>query len=148
MQSVKAYNIALALVFMVILPTGCQSLNNTYTGNVPEGIRRIFVGIWEGKHADNEGKLVRTWIQRRSEDGTYSIVFFHHKEEGVLRSRQLGRWWIDGDRFYEIAPDVMKKPDIYEFEILSEDAIRFKSIEKDYEFIDRRIKGLRRVKII
>jgi hypothetical protein len=44
-------------------------------------------------------------------------------------SIQRGKWWIDGNRFYEIAPDVMEKANIYEFEILNEDEIRFKTIK-------------------
>jgi hypothetical protein len=81
---------------------------------------------------------VRSWIQNRSEDGTYSIVFIHHTEEGSFKSRQKGKWWVEGNRFYEMASDVMSEPDVYEFEILNEDEIRFKSVTKEYEFIDRR----------
>lgn len=88
---------------------------------------------------DHEENSLRTWIQNRSEDGTYTIIFYHHTtEKEIDRSIQKGKWWIDGDRFYEIVPDVMEEPDVYEFEILNENEIRFKSTVKDYEFIDRR----------
>jgi hypothetical protein len=98
----------------------------------------MFVGTWEGEHTDRKGTLLRTWIQNRSEDGTYAIVFFRHTEKGIFKSTQEGKWWLKGDRFHEIAPDLMEKPDVYQFEILNENEIRFRSIIKDYEFIDRR----------
>jgi len=63
-------------------------------------------------------------------------------------SIEKGKWWIDGNRFYEIAPDVMEEADIYQFEILNEDEIRFKSTVKDYEFIDRRIQDFHDATII
>ncbi len=144
----KTFKIALFLVLMTILQTGCGTMNNAPGGNVPEDIRRVFVGMWEGEYVDHEGNLLRTWMQNRSEDGTYTIVFFHHTEEGIYKSTQKGKWWIDRHRFYEIAPDVMEEPEIYRFEILSENEIRFRSIVKDYEFIDRRIQDCHDIETI
>ena len=134
--------IALALALFIVLQSGCSTVKNVSHKNVPEDIRRLFVGTWEGEHADDEGKIVRTWIQSRSADGTYAIVFVHHTETGVHKTRQKGKWWIEGDRFHEIASDVMKKPDVYGFEIVSENEIRFKSIATDYEFTDKRVESL------
>lgn len=131
------------LFLMIILQAACGSMNNISQRNVQEDIRHMFVGTWEGKHVDRERKLLRTWIQNRSKDGTYRIIFFHHTEDGVYKSEQKGKWWIEGNRFYEIAPDVMKEPDAYQFEILSENEIRFKSLVNDYEFIDKRTKSFR-----
>ena len=127
---------------MIILQAACGSIHNSSQKNAQEDIRHMFVGTWEGKHVDREQKLLRTWIQNRSEDGTYSIIFFHHTEEGIYKSTQKGKWWIEGNRFYEIASDEMKEPDIYQFEILSENEIRFSSILTDYEFIDKRIESI------
>jgi hypothetical protein len=137
----KEVKIALYLALTIVLYAGCGAMNNTAQGDAPEEIRRIFVGTWLGKHLESEKNVLRTWVQTRSEDGRYTIIFFQHTEEGIHRSKQKGKWWIDGDRFYEIAPEVMKKPDVYQFEILSEDEIRFKSTVKDYEFIDRRVEA-------
>ena len=144
----KGLKIALALILMIILQAGCGTVTNTSRSNVPGDMRRIFVGAWEGEYADHEGKLVRTWIQNRFEDGTYKILFIHHSEKGVYKSTQQGKWWIDGDRFFEIAPDVMKEPDVYTFEMLSNDEIHFKRIGRDYEFTDRRIHGFHDVTLI
>ena len=139
----KKFKIGLAMISMIILHAGCGTVNKAPQGNVPEDVRRIFVGTWEGEHVNHEGKLLRTWIQNRSADGTYTIIFVHHTKKGICKSRQKGIWWIEENRFYEIAPDVMKEPDAYQFEILSENEIRFKSIVKDYEFVDKRVEAFR-----
>ncbi len=147
-MKMKRLKIPPALICMIILQIGCGGVHKTYQGSAPEDTRRIFVGTWQGEHMDDEQKLLRTWTQNRAEDGTYTITFFHHTEKGVYRSAQKGKWWIDGDRFYEIAPDVMEEPDVYEFEILNENEIRFKSVVTDYEFIDSRLPDPRDVTFI
>jgi len=126
------------LICGVLLQAGCGAY---HTGDPLDNVRRVFVGTWEGEHVDDEGNLLRTWIQRRFEDGTYATSFVHCTEKGIRRSGQRGKWWIDGNRFYEIAPSVMEEPDVYEFEILNNNEIRFKSTVTDYEFIDRRVLG-------
>jgi hypothetical protein len=139
----KRFKIVVAMILMIIPLVRCATLHHTSDRNVPANIRRILVGTWEGKHLDHEGKLLRTWIQNRSEDGSYTIDFFHHTEKGVFHSTQEGKWWIDGNRFYEIAPNAMEKPDVYQFKILDEDDIHFRSMKDDYEFTDRRIEDFR-----
>ena len=139
----KRLKISPAFIFIIILQAGCASLHNTYSGDVPEDIRRMFVGTWQGEHVDNEGKLLRAWTQNRSEDGTYTITFYHYKQDGIYSSKQMGKWWIDSDRFYEIARAVKQEPDVYRFDILDENEIRFKSIVTDYEFVDRKMPCLR-----
>jgi hypothetical protein len=129
------------LFLMIILQAGCGTMNNASQGKAPEDIRHMFIGTWEGTHMDREEKIARTWIQNRAADGTYSIIFFHYTEEGIYKSTQKGKWWIKGNRFYEIASDAMEEPDVYQFEILSETEIRFRSVVRDYEFIDKRIKS-------
>jgi hypothetical protein len=136
-------NIVLALILLMVIQPGCSTIDKSSSKNVPEDIRRIFIGTWEGEYVNHEGRTERTWIQKRSADGTYTIAFCHYSEKGVSKTKQHGKWWLEGDRFYEIAPDVMKKPDVYQFEILSEDEIRFKSVAKDYEFIDKRVETFR-----
>ena len=126
------------LFLMIVLQAGCGTMNNASQRKAPENIRDMFIGTWEGEHMDRGGTLLRTWIQNRSEDGTYAIIFFHHTEKGIHKSTQEGKWWVEGQRFYEIAPDLMEEPDVYQFEILSENEIRFRSVVKDYEFIDKR----------
>jgi hypothetical protein len=141
-QRMRELKMPLFLICVVILQAGCGAYHGTFHGNVSDDVRRIFIGTWEGSHVDHEGKLLRSWIQRRSEDGTYTITFVHYSKEGIHKSGQTGKWWIDGDRFYEIAPGAMEQPDVYQFEILNENEIRFKSVATDYEFIDRRAEDL------
>ena len=135
--------IVLALILVLVLHAGCSTIDKSPPKDVPEDIKRIFVGTWEGEHVNNEGRTERTWTQKRSADGTYRIAFVHYTAQGVVKTKRQGKWWLEGDRFYEISPDVMKNPDVYEFQILSEDEIRFKSVAKDYEFIDKRVKASR-----
>jgi hypothetical protein len=135
--------IVLALILVLVLHTGCSTIDKRPPRDVPEDIKRIFIGTWEGEHVNSEGRTERTWIQKRSADGTYRIAFVHYTAKGVRKTKRQGKWWLEGDRFHEISPDVMKKPDVYEFEILSEDEIRFKSVVKDYEFSDKRVETSR-----
>jgi len=135
--------IVLALILVLVLQPGCSTIDKTFPKDVPEDIRRIFVGTWAGEYVNNEGRTERTWIQKRSADGTYTIAFVHFTEKGVRKTMGQGKWWLEGDRFYETAPDGMKKPDVYQFEIVSEDEIRFRSVGKDYEFIDKRVETFR-----
>ena len=130
--------IVLALILAMVFQAGCSTIDKSSPNDVPKDIRRIFVGTWEGEYVNKQGRTERTWIQKRSADGTYIIDFFHHTERGIYHSRQQGKWWIDGRRFYEIAPKVMKEPDVYQFRIVNKDEVHFKSIKKDYEFTDRR----------
>lgn len=126
------------MAFLFAVCGGCAVLGDKSQRETVETIRQMFVGVWEGEHFDHDGKLVRSWTQNRSDDGTYTIVFVVYTEQGTFKSRQKGKWWIDDDKFYEIASDQMDKPDGYEFEILNGNEIRFKSLTKEYEFIDRR----------
>ena len=138
MGVLRKYTLLLILALLVPISGGCATLANHNEKTKHETTRQMFVGVWEGEHIDRDGKLVRSWIQNRSDDGTYMIVFVLYTEQGTFTSRQRGKWWIEGDKFYEIASDIMDKPDIYEFEILNGKEIRFKSLTKEYEFIDRK----------
>ena len=135
--------IVLALILVMLLQPSCSTTDKSAPKNELEDTRRMFIGIWEGEYVNNEGRTERTWIQKRSADGTYNIAFVHYTAKGVRKTKGQGKWWLEGDRFYETAPDVMKKPDVYQFEIVSEDEIRFKSVGKDYEFVDKRVKTFR-----
>jgi len=134
--------IALALILVLALQPGCSTADKNWGGDGPEDIRHIFIGTWKGGYVNDAGKTERTWIQKRSADGTYTTDFFHHTERGVYHSRQQGKWWIDGHRFYEIAPQFMKEAEVYQFKIVNRDEIHFKSTTKDYEFTDRRTEDL------
>jgi len=126
------------LIFLLALQAGCTTTGRSLTAGTQEETREMFVGTWKGEYVDGEGNQVRSWVQTRSADGTYVIRFVHHTEQGVLQTMGKGKWWLEGDRFYEISPKIMEEPDVYEFEIISKDEIRFKSVTTSYSFTDER----------
>jgi hypothetical protein len=132
------YIVLISLSLLVATFGSCATLNMNSQRDDVESMRQTFVGLWEGEHVDHQGKLVRSWLQNRTDDGTYTIVFIVYTDQGTFQSKQNGKWWIEGDKFYEIDSNTMDKPDVYRFEILNENEIRFKSLTKEYEFIDRR----------
>jgi hypothetical protein len=125
------------LLLLMASMGGCTTADRLRPDTTPTSLQS-FIGTWEGEHVDSDGRLVRSWIQKRLEDGTYTIIFKHYTEKGAFTSRQQGKWWVEGDKFYEMATEAMSEPDVYEFTILDENAIHFKSLTKDYEFTDRR----------
>lgn len=96
-----------------------------------------FIGNWIGEsRIDNS---LNTWIQKRFADGTYTILFIQIYDNEVVRNVESGKWWIENGKFYEISSNAMEKPDIYEYKIISNDQISFKSTTVDYQFVDKRI---------
>ena len=134
--------IVLALVLLIVMQSGCAFMDRASKKNVQKDIKPTFVETWEGQYINHEGRLVRSWVQNRSADGTYTIIFVHYTERGMHKTKREGRWWIRRNKFYEVDSDA-KKPDEYEFEIVSESEIRFKSVQTDYTFIDRRVSACR-----
>lgn len=124
------------------LCAGCASSKSRVHRNMPRDVWRTFVGTWEGDYLNSDGQIVRSWVQHRLHDGTYSIVFVLHTKKALRKFRQKGKWWIEGNKFYEIAPDIMDEPDVYEFDILNHDEIHFRSTTSDYQFIDKRVRGM------
>lgn len=127
-----------ALIFLLALQAGCSTTGEPPATGVAEETREIFVGTWKGEYVDGEGHKVRSWVQTRSTDGTYVIRFVHYTEQGILHTMGKGKWWLEGGRFYEIAPETMEAPDVYDFEIISRDEIRFDSVTTSYSFTDQR----------
>ena len=72
-EKVKRFKIV-PLFLMIILLAGCGTMDNSPQNNILEDKRHMFIGTWEGKHVDRGGKLLRTWIQNRSENGTESVL--------------------------------------------------------------------------
>jgi hypothetical protein len=133
------FNVLLVLVFSLVIYAGCATGTHPVAKDVDEDVKSVFVGTWEGEHLDGKGEKVRSWVQKRAADGTYVIQFVHYKEDGPVHTVRKGKWWLEGDRFYEIAPSIMDEPDVYEFEIIGKDEIRFQSLEEDYSFTDKRV---------
>ena len=122
----------LILFFGILLCASCSTTKKISTH--PD--TSTFIGSWVGENRING---LTTWVQKRFEDGTYTIFFITIKNNEVSRHVESGRWWIENGKFYEISPKAMKEPDIYEYVIKSKDEIFFKSTSVDYQFTDRRV---------
>lgn len=97
-----------------------------------------FVGVWVGE--SRKANSLTTWVQKRSEDGTYMIFFIKIEGNEVTRSFESGRWWLDDGKFYEITHDSKGEPHVYHYTIVSEELIFFDNVTVDYKFADKRIK--------
>lgn len=77
----------------------------------------------------------------------FLLLFLAFSEGETQRFIEEGSWWVKDGKFYELH-DNSGKTDTYEYTLLNEEQVKFKSISlgvsheiQDYEFIDTRIKG-------
>lgn len=127
-------HLTLLLIGIILLNYSCSTTKRFAKTNPDVS---TFIGNWVGENKiDNS---LTTWIQKRFENGTYTILFIQIKENEVVRNIESGKWWIENGKFYEISSEVMEKPDIYEYKIVSKDQISFKNTTVDYQFVDKRI---------
>lgn len=104
-----------------------------------------FIGSWEGSEIDNQRVgLTKYWIQNRYKDGSFVLIFSTIEDCKVSHMTERGKWYIKDGLFYEKHND--GKTDIYSYEILDDDHIKFKAkqmgIEQannEYEFVDTRL---------
>jgi hypothetical protein len=90
----------------------------------PSGDVRL-IGTWQGEYDEKDGSL-KSWVQTRSENGTYQIEFrFVETDGAVHRLVEEGKWWIERDLFYEIAPSWMTQPDAYQYRFQEDGCIEF-----------------------
>lgn len=105
-----------------------------------------FIGSWEGSEKDNQRVgLTKHWIQNRYKNGTFVLIFSTIEDCKVSNMTERGEWHIKDGLFYEKHND--GKTDVYSYEILDDDHIKFKAkqmgIEQannEYEFVDTRLK--------
>jgi hypothetical protein len=104
------------------------------------------IGSWEGSETDNQRVgLTKHWIQNRYKDGTFVLIFSTIEDCKVEHMTERGKWYIKDGLFYEKHND--GKTDVYSYEILDDDHIKFKaksiSVEQaniEYQFVDTRLK--------
>ncbi len=120
--------------------------------NVPVGstLDLEFVGRWKGEHFHEDGSYLKKWNQVRNSDGTYVIIFKMYDENNNLFKTEIGKgyWWIKNGFFHEVDPSMTSTPDIYKFEIVSDNEIKFTAVhigptsvgEVGYTFTDFKIK--------
>lgn len=102
-----------------------------------------FVGVWKGADRDNQAKgTTKMWRMVRNSDGTFIIDFTLLEAGKTNKHTENGKWWVKGNKFYELH-DSSGMVDVYDFEIIDEKKIKFKSIDlplepgrSNYEFID------------
>lgn len=80
----------------------------------------------------------------RYDDGNFTITFTTNYLGDEQVSVEEGKWWTKKNKFYEYHNE-SKKTDIYEYHVLDDDNIKFKSIKislemevDSYEFTDTR----------
>ncbi|HOI78607.1 MAG TPA: hypothetical protein PLI30_03265 [Petrimonas sp.] len=126
--------LTLMLIGTILLNYSCSATKKFAKTNPDVS---TFIGSWVGE-SRTDGTLT-TWLQKRFADGTYTILFIQINDNEVVRNIESGKWWIENGKFYEISSNVMEKPDIFEYRIVSGDLISFKSTTVDYQFVDKRI---------
>lgn len=83
------------------------------------------IGTWQGEYDEEDGSL-KSWVQTRSENGTYQIEFHFAEADGAVhRLAEEGKWWIESGLFYEIAPSWMTQPDAYQYRFQDNGCIEF-----------------------
>lgn len=138
--------LGLLIIFIFIsVNLGCSITPDSSANN----LRDMFVAVWAGERKGKREGIIKKWTQTRNEDGTYELRF-NVFENGVPMDTSLekGKWWLEGDLFYEIAPLRMSVPDIYKYEIINNDEIKFTRVSRDksgdvkelsYTFIDKKV---------
>jgi len=87
------------------------------------------IGTWQGEYDEKDGSL-KSWVQTRSENGTYQIEFRFVETDGTVhRLAEEGKWWIESGLFYEIAPSWMTQPDAYQYRFQDNGCIEFLLVE-------------------
>jgi hypothetical protein len=89
------------------------------------------VGVWSGEYLE-EGGTLKSWVQTRNADGTYSIDFSFKEPNGTIqRFTETGRWWIMDRLFHELSSSDMTHPDKYRYAFDEKRCVRFELIESD-----------------
>ncbi|MDR3273334.1 MAG: hypothetical protein LBT29_07635 [Flavobacteriaceae bacterium] len=145
-MNVKSFNkIAVFLLFGSIF-FSCKSTSGFTTLSNGNQIDNSLVGIWIGSEKDKQMEgLEKSWEMNRKKDGTFSTDFFTNYSGQEDTHTETGKWWTENGKYYELN-DYDNKTDIYLYEILDENQIKFisesiMSMEinvNTYEFIDKR----------
>lgn len=106
-------------------------------------IDKRLVGVWEGNESGNliEG-MSSEWKMIRNIDGTFSLEVKANYNGEIIEGTENGIWWIENGFFHEYHY-VSGGTDIYNYEVLNKNQIRFKAekmsievVNENYEFID------------
>ena len=111
-----------------------------------EQVDQKLFGSWSGTETDNQRiGLTKNWIMHRFEDGNFVLLFTTVENGKVRNFSETGKWWVDGNIFYEYHNN-SKKTDVYTYQVLNETHVKFKikssgmrDLNKEYEFIDTKL---------
>jgi hypothetical protein len=110
-----------------------------FNKNEGKGIDSLLIGSWSGSEKDKERVgLEKHWIQNRSADGTYIILFIEIENGEISSYPSKGKWWVENDVFYEQSSSYILS-NAYYYKILNENQVEFKAKDPfypDYIFID------------
>jgi len=127
-------------IFIIIMTIPLFFSFNSLTGKngeTKDSDKRVFIGNWVGeKQIDN---AYVTWVQKRLSNGTYTIFLITIEGNKIIRDVETGKWWIKDGKFYEISPNAMTEPDIYDYKIISKDSIMLSNTAFVDKFIDKRV---------
>jgi hypothetical protein len=104
------------------------------------------VGCWKGSEVNQQiDGVSKYWIACRFENGTSTLLFVAVEKNGnVTQETENGKWWVENGKFYELH-NYDKIVDIYNYEVVDENTVNFKSIElmgkknDTYSFSDYKI---------
>lgn len=89
------------------------------------------IGVWTGEYLEQGGTL-KTWVQTRNADGTYSIDFNLKAPDGTIQSfTESGHWWIKENLFHEQTVSETLHPDKYRYFFKKKDCVEFDLIESE-----------------
>lgn len=118
------------LLFM-FLTTSLFSCTAITTANQRPFIDVKLIGVWKGEYLE-EGGAIKKWTQTRNADGTYTIDFSFTELDGATKSfTELGKWWVKGSFFYEVALPQKGRPDKYQYSFRKIECVSFALVESD-----------------
>lgn len=139
-------NIILTNLIPLLLLAIPSSAQLTQISNGKQIDKRL-VGTWEGSEKDEQMQgLAKKWTMIRNADGTFELDFTAKLDGEDVSSNETGTWWIEDGKFHEYH-DYSGMTDIYDYEVLSKNKVKFKSSvmvmemnTESYEFIDNKVK--------
>ena len=125
-------NILIILIF-TLLVSSCKTTSELSKRQLKH-IDKSLVGTWVGSETGAQYKDTKQeWEMIRNQDGTYIIKFKTHYPDYTSESTEEGYWWTKQGIFYEHCTG--HKTDVYEYKVVSENEIEFKSIKIQTYFV-------------
>lgn len=134
--------VKLFLIF-IILPNIVLGVNQK---NVKKIDKRL-IGSWQGERSNIPNCQYFSWSIERNLKGKYKITFFSDKNRINIIAVESGTWWVNNGMYYSISSEIMKKPDVYSYEVNKNNvfykvlgADKSSDCKEDYEFFDYKVK--------